>query len=143
MPRFVLLDHSLKGVGGHHFDYALHVLRAADELGYEPVLVSNKRFRGHAKLPPTCRVMPLFRYHTYSKYTIFAGTKHKFASSSGAGQANEPGSLWTWMQALPRRAKDWLNELRFPGWRRDSFCFSFFLSVPDFPPSPVPGMVCT
>ena len=87
MPRFVLLDHSLKGVGGHHFDYALHVLRAADELGYEPVLVSNKRFRGHAKLPPTCRVMPLFRYHTYSKYTIFAGTKHKFASSSGAGQA--------------------------------------------------------
>jgi hypothetical protein len=97
MPRFILLDHSLKGVGGHHFDYALHVLRAAESLGYEPVLVSNKRFWGNAKLPKACRVLPLFRYHTYSKYTIFAGQRKEKPSG--------PRSLW-------QRASDWLYDLR-------------------------------
>lgn len=77
MPRFFLLDHSLKGIGGHHFDYALHVLGAATRLGFETVVASNRKFRGQAELPSGSRVFPLFRYHTYNRYTLFCGDRHR------------------------------------------------------------------
>ena len=38
MSKFVLIDHSLKQIGGHHYEYAIHILTAAHEAGYEPVL---------------------------------------------------------------------------------------------------------
>jgi hypothetical protein len=74
MPRFIVLDHSLKRAGGHHFDYDLQVLRAAAELGCEPVLIGHRRFGGHASLPRDCSVLPVFRHDTYNEYTIFFDT---------------------------------------------------------------------
>lgn len=47
MPKFVLIDHSIVGVGGHYYEYARHVLEAAEKAGYDPILVTNRRFRGH------------------------------------------------------------------------------------------------
>ena len=44
MPRLFLLDHSLQNVGGHHFDYAMQSLRAADAAGFEIVLAAHRRF---------------------------------------------------------------------------------------------------
>ncbi len=38
MARFVVLDHSLIGMGGHHYEQAVQILQAADRLGLEPVL---------------------------------------------------------------------------------------------------------
>lgn len=46
MPKFVLIDHSIVGIGGHHHEYAAHVLRAAQRAGYKPVLATNRRFKG-------------------------------------------------------------------------------------------------
>ncbi|MFQ5412007.1 MAG: hypothetical protein ACE5EC_06905, partial [Phycisphaerae bacterium] len=43
--RFILIDHSIKGFGGHHYEYAVHVLQAARDLGFEPVLVVNRAFQ--------------------------------------------------------------------------------------------------
>lgn len=44
MPRFVLIDHSLAEVGGHHYEYAKHVLNAAAACGYSPLLAANRKF---------------------------------------------------------------------------------------------------
>jgi hypothetical protein len=65
------------------------------------VLASNRRFRGHAKLPAACRVFPLFRFHTYSKYTIFAGGGRKDFPDAGS-------LLWKQWQRLRR----WVYKLR-------------------------------
>ena len=44
MPgKFLLIDGSITGLGGHHYQYALHCLRAADSMGYETYLATNRR----------------------------------------------------------------------------------------------------
>ena len=51
--RFILIDPSIEGFTGHHLEYALHVLRAAQEAGYDPLLVTNRRFSAQAETPFT------------------------------------------------------------------------------------------
>lgn len=40
--RFVLIDHSVQKYGGHNLEYAIHVLRAAEQQGYRPTLITNR-----------------------------------------------------------------------------------------------------
>jgi hypothetical protein len=65
MPRFVLLDHSIKRLGGHNFEYAVQVLAAAKQAGYEPVLAVNKRFFEGATIPRDWLVVPTYTHTTY------------------------------------------------------------------------------
>jgi glycosyltransferase involved in cell wall biosynthesis len=44
MAKFLLADPSIKDVGGHYFEYAARVLKAAREQGHDPVLGSNRAF---------------------------------------------------------------------------------------------------
>lgn len=86
MPKFILIDHSLKAVGGHHFDYSMHVVRAAQSLGFETALATNRAFRGRDEVPRNCRVFPLFRYKTYNRFTVFnSSTDLALAPSDGGG----------------------------------------------------------
>ena len=60
MTRFVVLDHSLTSVGGHHYEQAVQVLLAAERLGYEPVLATHRHFNQRDLLPSHWRVLPVF-----------------------------------------------------------------------------------
>jgi hypothetical protein len=68
MRRFVLVDHSLTGLAGHHYEYAMHVLRAAERAGYEPVLVTNRK----SKISSDVRwsVLPLFEFGFWPEYSV-------------------------------------------------------------------------
>jgi hypothetical protein len=70
MPKFVLIDHSLKDLGGHHYPYAYNVLAAAELSGWQPVLVTHRRFTQQSALPPQWRVHALFAHESYSRYTL-------------------------------------------------------------------------
>jgi len=59
LPRFVLIDQSIIDIGGHHYEYAQHVLAAAARAAYEPVLVTNRRARGDDAPWPVVRA---YRY---------------------------------------------------------------------------------
>src|SRR4051812_44109658 len=65
MPRFVLLDHSIKRLGGHNFEYAIQVLAAAKQAGYEPVLAVNRRFYEGRNIPSDWTVVPTYTHTTY------------------------------------------------------------------------------
>jgi hypothetical protein len=65
MPRFVLLDHSIKRLGGHNFEYAIQVLAAAKQAGYEPVLAVNRRFYEGRNIPADWTVVPTYTHTTY------------------------------------------------------------------------------
>ncbi len=65
MPRFVLLDHSIKRLGGHNFEYAIQVLTAAKEAGYQPVLAVNRRFFEGQNIPADWTVVPTYTHTTY------------------------------------------------------------------------------
>jgi glycosyltransferase involved in cell wall biosynthesis len=49
--RFILIDPSIEGFTGHHLEYAVHVLRAAEQAGFDPTLVTNRRFSAQAETP--------------------------------------------------------------------------------------------
>ena len=67
MRRFILVDHSITGLAGHHYEYATHVLRAAKRADYEPVVVTYRRFRPSGEL--NCTVLPLFEFGFWPEYS--------------------------------------------------------------------------
>jgi hypothetical protein len=67
MKRFILIDHSITGLAGHHYEYAVHVLRAAETAGYEPVLVTNRAFQEDRRVPWT--VLPLFEFGFWPEHS--------------------------------------------------------------------------
>lgn len=62
MPRFVLIDQSIEHGGGHHYEYAARVLRAARAEGYTPVLATNRRYELPAGARDEWEVHPVYRY---------------------------------------------------------------------------------
>lgn len=58
MPRFILIDQSIVDIGGHHYEYAQHVLSAAEAAGYTPVLAAHQQFKS-TKAP--WKVIPVYR----------------------------------------------------------------------------------
>ncbi len=70
MRKFVLIDHSLKDVGGHHYSYAREFLAAARRAGFEPVLATNRRFRERGAFEDAATVLPLFRNESYTPLTF-------------------------------------------------------------------------
>lgn len=67
MRRFILVDHSITGLVGHHYEYAMHVLRAVVRAGYKPILVTNRRFRPGSELAWT--VLPVFKFGFWPEYS--------------------------------------------------------------------------
>lgn len=51
MAKFILIDQSIKGQGGHYLEYAQHVLAAARRQGYEPCIATNEEFNGDISCP--------------------------------------------------------------------------------------------
>lgn len=120
MPRFVLIDHSLKDLGGHHFEYAVHLLRTAEAAGFEPVLATDRGFEGRHRLPAHWQVFPLFRYSSYLKYSVTIDPSHpplnpflppvpQTSEVSSWGTRLRPARLWSsllsWRDRLRQRKR--------------------------------------
>jgi hypothetical protein len=72
MSNFVVIDHSVKRIGGHNYEYALHILAAAERQGYHPVLAVNRRFFERQRLPPSWQLLTVFRHTTYEAARLAA-----------------------------------------------------------------------
>ena len=70
MPRFILLDHSLRDTGGHHYPYAVSVLQAAEAAGFAPALGTHRDFSAATGLPPHWLLHALFPAVSYSRHTL-------------------------------------------------------------------------
>lgn len=57
--KFLLIDGSITGFGGHHHQYALHCLEAAESMGYDTYLATNKKNRDAGGF--TWKVIPAYR----------------------------------------------------------------------------------
>jgi hypothetical protein len=68
--RLILIDQSIEGLTGHHLEYAVHVLRAAERAGYQPMLATNRRFTQAADLS-----FSIFRQYKYGYWNqpFFSG----------------------------------------------------------------------
>lgn len=59
--KFVLIDQSIASIAGHHYEYAVHVLEAAQRAGYEPYLATHQRFAKSPHKAPW-KTYALYRY---------------------------------------------------------------------------------
>jgi hypothetical protein len=75
LSRLIIVDQSLKRLGGHHFDYVLQISQAAARRGAEVVVVAHQQFTNHASLQHYARILPHFRQTTYSRYSLLAGLR--------------------------------------------------------------------
>ena len=73
MATFYLLDQSLEGIGGHHYDYARCMVAAATRLGWNAVVGANRRFRPDREFAHAAKIISAFRNSTYSKFSYLAG----------------------------------------------------------------------
>lgn len=70
MRRFILLDHSLRDTGGHHYPYAVSVLQAAESVGFAPALGTHRDFSAAGALPSHWPLHAVFPDVSYSRHTL-------------------------------------------------------------------------
>jgi hypothetical protein len=70
LRQFVLIDHSLQDLGGHHYPLAVSILEAAERAGYAPVLATHRRFARQDALPRHWPVHALYTHRSYSRYAL-------------------------------------------------------------------------
>ena len=76
MRRFILIDQSITGEGGHYLTYARAVLDSAKKEGFLPVLCVNRRFSLEAGL--SYRVYPAFDYTALESMSTFLRGRKPF-----------------------------------------------------------------
>jgi len=103
MPKFILIDQSLRDLGGHHYPYAHTVLSAAQRAGWQPVLAVNRRFRQRAALPVPWRVHSLYAHESYSRHTL--DTQALAAAQFAHAAAASHRALAGWWRARLRRRR--------------------------------------
>lgn len=59
--KFILIDQSIASIAGHHYEYAVHVLEAAQRAGYEPFLATHNGFARTSFRSPW-KTFPYYRY---------------------------------------------------------------------------------
>jgi len=74
--KFVLIDHSMRDLGGHYYTYASCVLPAAERAGLQPVLAMHRDFRDLGALPPSWQSHAVFRNKSYSQRYVDTGGSH-------------------------------------------------------------------
>jgi hypothetical protein len=99
MATFLLIDHSLRTLGGHHYAYAWNLLTAAERAGWQPALATHRDFREAGAFPAHWRVHALFRRESYSRYTL------DIQSLSGDATQRPGGGWQRWRERFAARAR--------------------------------------
>jgi len=114
--KFVLIEQSLREVGGHYLEYAREILQAAEAAGYEPVLATHRDFRGADRLPSGWRVLPLFPYGSDKIHRIPSAYSFGLWRQIAASRGNLPAIAARVADAVSDRCKAAVSGLRW--WRR-------------------------
>jgi hypothetical protein len=101
MPKFILIEHSIRDYQGHYFEYAVRVAKAAEAMGYTPILATNRQFKAGKNM--SWKVYPIYKYAFWLHWA-------------------EPRwySWRKWFTSLSTIVKRWTFRLKM------SFLFSFF-----------------
>ncbi len=99
MSQLVLIDHSLKGVGGHHFEYAYHILAEATKRGRDVILATHRDFQPGATLPGDWQVHPVFQQDTYSPHSVYFRHPYKPGKPRGNNRGGILGAVRDWWTA--------------------------------------------
>src|SRR5689334_10242896 len=81
MPQFILIDHSIQDTTGHHYEYAMRVLEAAEQAGYTPVLAANSQFSSKETL--RWRLFPVYPHGFWPRMATTSATRAATGAIAG------------------------------------------------------------
>jgi glycosyltransferase involved in cell wall biosynthesis len=108
MAKFIVVDPSIIDMQGHYYEYAVRVLKAAQNAGYVAVLATNRRFQSHESFPwEVHRVykygfwFQLTEFGWYSRLTkLFSAIRRRLSSLKARLVFSRWGLLWTMRNQL-------------------------------------------
>ncbi|MFO0816845.1 MAG: hypothetical protein U1A77_02810 [Pirellulales bacterium] len=106
MSKLILIDHSLAGHGGHHFECARWLLLAAEKSGLATVTATHVDFRPSADWPVKGPVYPTFHQNAYTRQSVITGTAELPVDPFRPRKPVRRTNPW-W-----RRPSDWHESLR-------------------------------
>lgn len=116
MSKFYIVDQSLVNRGGHHYDYTTCVAQAAHTMGFETIVLANKKLDAETVFPNT-QVQRSFTNTVYQRDSYLAGLRHlKRAKGDLEIQSPQTGSHWHQFkknfhhQKLQRRRSKVINQ---------------------------------
>ncbi|BFM39499.1 glycosyltransferase [Synechocystis sp. LKSZ1] len=59
MHKFIVIDHSLRDLQGHHYECSLSIAEAAQRAGYDPLILAHRQFNS-SPTPDSIPIMPVF-----------------------------------------------------------------------------------
>ncbi len=69
MKKFIIIDHSLCNLQGHHYECSISVAEAAARFGYQPIIVANKVFPEEL-YPENIQIISAFEVDWFDNYTV-------------------------------------------------------------------------
>lgn len=113
MTKFYLVDHSLRKLGGHHYEYALHVLGAAERAGCEPILAANREFDQANLVPENWKVISPYHHTSNSRHSI-VGKRAKWLArpDDRDDQISWLGRRLQSLSKAARQASEWRRLFR-------------------------------
>ncbi len=108
MSRFILLDHSIKRIGGHHFEYALQLLNAAAATGLYPRYGHKSPFFRARPHPSSWHLYPLYT-HTVYEVSVWLQQLRQVRSTSDNTSTTTP--LPCEFYQSPRITSNWRAAL--------------------------------
>ena len=116
MSKFVVLDPSLRGVGQHHFEYDVHVLRAAERQGWQPVLAAHRDLGQQRELAENWEMVSFISVAVSPKLVPAAAPRQAVCTT--ATLAREVATSTAIVAAVPPPARTyvtWLICVSWPG----------------------------
>ncbi len=97
MRKFVLVDHSLQDLGGHHYAYACEIVAAVGRAGLRPIVATHRDFSHRLEGVEASDQHALFHHASYSPLT--------FDMQASRPGLNRAGSGWSFAAAWRARAR--------------------------------------
>ncbi len=100
MARFFLIDHSLDGLGGHHFDTVRLITREIQVRGFDVVIGTHRSCIATQPELGDAEIRPIFRNSTYTPFSQLGALRE--ATRSKYSMIDEPVASTSWVPRFPQ-----------------------------------------
>jgi len=126
MKKFIIIDHSLCSLQGHHYECSISVAEAAARAGYQPIILANRAL-SRSLLSTEIRIIPVFDVDWFNQPIVIE--KEKFNKEKSENTKKKTFQeyihyqLYLWNYKYPRwsifgekvegstkRSKEWLKK---------------------------------
>jgi glycosyltransferase involved in cell wall biosynthesis len=123
MKKFIIIDHSLCNLQGHHYECSISVAEAATRIGYQPIILANRAL-SRSLLSSEIKIIPVFDVDWFNQPMVIQREKsNKETPEKKTFKESINYQLYLWNYKYPqwsifgekvegstKRSKEWLKK---------------------------------